>query len=179
MESICPGIELVRSDLLSDDGWDDAVKGVQYVIHTASPFVIGACPPWQAPIWIGARKMLASPSRCRETMHAIAAPPAAPGVKDEDVLVKPAVEGTRRVVTAAAKAGALTSTRDHFARKTQFYELTSSAAPRTTSAAPNLCCCRRGPKARAHLLRRFNLVGEKYASSPEIRCFGFRGVTSA
>ena len=32
---------MVAADLLSDHGWDDAVKGCQYVLHVASPFVVG------------------------------------------------------------------------------------------------------------------------------------------
>ena len=35
-------LELVAADLLSDDGWDDAVKGCQYVLHVASPLLL-AC----------------------------------------------------------------------------------------------------------------------------------------
>ncbi|MEV4343072.1 NAD-dependent epimerase/dehydratase family protein [Actinoplanes sp. NPDC049596] len=32
------GVESVRADLLSDDGWDSAVAGASYVLHVASPF---------------------------------------------------------------------------------------------------------------------------------------------
>ena len=32
-------LEFVTLDLLSNDGWDDAMKGVRYVQHTASPFI--------------------------------------------------------------------------------------------------------------------------------------------
>lgn len=60
-----PGIELVEADLLNDAGWAEAVKGVECVLHVASPF------PLQ--------------------------PPA-----DENELIKPAVEGTLRVLKAAA-----------------------------------------------------------------------------
>lgn len=31
-------LEFVRADLLQDDGWADAVRGCEYVIHAASPF---------------------------------------------------------------------------------------------------------------------------------------------
>jgi nucleoside-diphosphate-sugar epimerase len=31
-------LEFVAADLLSDDGWAAAVKGVDYVLHVASPF---------------------------------------------------------------------------------------------------------------------------------------------
>ncbi len=31
-------LEFVELDLLSDDGWDDAVKGCEYVLHIAAPF---------------------------------------------------------------------------------------------------------------------------------------------
>ena len=33
-------LEFVKLDLLSDDGWDDAVKGCEYVLHVASPFSV-------------------------------------------------------------------------------------------------------------------------------------------
>ncbi|OQR71970.1 putative uncharacterized oxidoreductase YDR541C-like [Tropilaelaps mercedesae] len=61
-------ITLVEADLMKDEGWAEAVEGVQYVIHVASPF------PSYVP-------------------------------KDPDSLVKPAVDGTLRVLKAAAKAG--------------------------------------------------------------------------
>lgn len=35
-------LEFVEADLLSDDGWEEAAKGVWGVLHVASPFVIGA-----------------------------------------------------------------------------------------------------------------------------------------
>lgn len=62
-------LEFVEADLLSDDGWDAAVKGVFGVLHVASPFVI-------------------------ETP------------KDPNDLIRPAVEGTMRVLKAAIAAGA-------------------------------------------------------------------------
>ena len=34
------GLTFVEADLMSDEGWDAAVKGVAYVIHTASPFPV-------------------------------------------------------------------------------------------------------------------------------------------
>ncbi|MFK4536041.1 nucleoside-diphosphate-sugar epimerase [Bradyrhizobium ottawaense] len=34
-------LSFARADLCSDDGWDDALKGCRYVIHTASPFPAG------------------------------------------------------------------------------------------------------------------------------------------
>ena len=61
-------LTFVEADLLSDQGWDEAVQGCTYVMHVASPFV------------------LAEP-------------------KDENELITPAVEGTRRVVSAAQRAG--------------------------------------------------------------------------
>ncbi|OZA13997.1 MAG: dihydrokaempferol 4-reductase [Rhodobacterales bacterium 17-64-5] len=61
-------LSFVQADLESDAGWDDAVRGVSAVVHTASPFPI------------------AQP-------------------KDENVLIRPAVEGTERVLNAAAAAG--------------------------------------------------------------------------
>lgn len=33
-------LEFVALDLLSDDGWPEAIDGVRYLVHTASPFVI-------------------------------------------------------------------------------------------------------------------------------------------
>ncbi|MDB5541339.1 MAG: hypothetical protein JWQ89_3066, partial [Devosia sp.] len=33
-------VEIVALDLLSDDGWDEAVAGCRYVQHVASPFVV-------------------------------------------------------------------------------------------------------------------------------------------
>jgi dihydroflavonol-4-reductase len=61
-------LDFIEVDLLSDAGWDDAVRGCTYVMHVASPFV------------------LAEP-------------------KDESELITPAVEGTRRVMGAAQRAG--------------------------------------------------------------------------
>ena len=55
-------------DLLSDDGWDTAMTGCEYLLHVASPFVISE-------------------------------------PKNEDDLIKPAVEGTHRALHAAQKAG--------------------------------------------------------------------------
>ena len=56
------------ADLLSDDGWSEAMKGCSYVLHIASPF------------------LLAEP-------------------KYEEELIGPAVEGTKRVISAALRAG--------------------------------------------------------------------------
>ena len=61
-------LSFVEADLLSDKGWDEAMKGCAFVMHVASPFV------------------LAEP-------------------KDENELIVPAVDGTRRVVAAARRAG--------------------------------------------------------------------------
>ena len=33
-------LEFVKLDLLSDDGWDNAVEGCEYVLHVASPFSV-------------------------------------------------------------------------------------------------------------------------------------------
>ena len=59
-------LELVEADLLKPETIDEAVKGCDYVVHTASPF------PIEAP-------------------------------KDENVLIRPAVEGTMAAVRAAHK----------------------------------------------------------------------------
>jgi len=61
-------LSFVELDLDSDKGWDAAIKGVDVLMHTASPFPI------------------ASP-------------------KDENELIKPAVDGTLRALKAAHKAG--------------------------------------------------------------------------
>lgn len=61
-------VEFVVTDLLSDEGWDQAMDGISVVLHTASPF------PGEQP-------------------------------KDENKVIKPAVEGTIRVLKAAKKAG--------------------------------------------------------------------------
>lgn len=61
-------LEFVALDLLSDTGWDEAMAGVRYLQHTASPFVL-------------------------ETP------------KDPQELIGPAVEGTRRALEAALRAG--------------------------------------------------------------------------
>ena len=53
---------------MNDDGWADALKGCEYVLHLASPVI--------------------------------------PGKVDEDLLVKPAVEGMERCLNAAIKNGA-------------------------------------------------------------------------
>ena len=59
-------LSLVNADLLSDEGWDSAIEGCDYILHVASPVMMG------------------------EPDH-------------EDVLVRPAKEGTMRVVELAAK----------------------------------------------------------------------------
>lgn len=61
-------VTFVQADLLSDAGWAQAMKGCDFVIHMASPF------------------LLAEP-------------------KDENVMIAPAVEGTKRVIKAAMDAG--------------------------------------------------------------------------
>ncbi len=61
-------LSFVVADLLSDQGWSEAMRSCDYVMHLASPFI------------------LAEP-------------------KDENELIAPAVEGTKRVLLAAKKAG--------------------------------------------------------------------------
>jgi nucleoside-diphosphate-sugar epimerase len=61
-------LRLVEADLMSGQGWDQAVDGCRYVLHLASPF------PLVAP-------------------------------ENEDDLIRPAVEGTRRVLAAAVRSG--------------------------------------------------------------------------
>lgn len=61
-------LDFVALHLLGDAGWSEAMAGVRYLQHTASPFVL-------------------------ETP------------KDENELIRPAVEGTRRAIKAALAAG--------------------------------------------------------------------------
>jgi dihydroflavonol-4-reductase len=61
-------LEFCELDLLSDDGWDEAMKGCDFVMHVASPFI--NIEP-----------------------------------KDENELIRPAVDGTMRALNAAKKAG--------------------------------------------------------------------------
>jgi len=61
-------LSFAEADLLSDAGWNEAMKGCTFVMHVASPF-------------------------------AMAEP------KDENELIAPAVEGTKRVIAAARRAG--------------------------------------------------------------------------
>ncbi len=68
MHTDVSSLEFVKTDLLSDEGWDEAVAGCDYVAHIASPFPLS--PP-----------------------------------KDENELIKPAVEGTLRVLQSASKGG--------------------------------------------------------------------------
>ena len=37
-------LEFVQADLLADDGWDEAITGANYVIHAASPLILGDVP---------------------------------------------------------------------------------------------------------------------------------------
>ncbi|UTW61529.1 aldehyde reductase [bacterium SCSIO 12741] len=61
-------LEFCELNLLKDEGWDEAMDGVDFLMHVASPFVS------KVP-------------------------------KDENELIKPAVEGTQRAMKAAKKAG--------------------------------------------------------------------------
>ena len=65
--SNCENLEFFIADLLSDDGWSEAVTGSKYVLHVASPFFLGE-------------------------------------PENEDVFIKPAVEGTLRVLKACAES---------------------------------------------------------------------------
>ena len=60
-------LDFVELDLMEDAGWNATMEGVDYLLHTASPFVT------------------TSP-------------------KDPDEIVKPAIEGTRRALTAALRS---------------------------------------------------------------------------
>ena len=60
-------VEFCQLDLLKDAGWDDAMQGIDFVLHVASPFIN------------------------KEP-------------KDENLYIKPAVEGTLRALKAAKKA---------------------------------------------------------------------------
>jgi dihydroflavonol-4-reductase len=61
-------LEFVEADLMSDDGWSEAMKGIANVAHMASPFPLGQ-------------------------------------PKDENELIRPAVDGTLRVLNAATRTG--------------------------------------------------------------------------
>jgi dihydroflavonol-4-reductase len=61
-------LTFAEADLLSDQGWDAAMKGCDYVLHVASPFLM------------------------KEP-------------KDENEMIGPAVEGTKRVIMAAQRNG--------------------------------------------------------------------------
>ena len=63
--SNCENLEFFIADLLSDDGWSEAVTGSKYVLHVASSLFLGE-------------------------------------PENEDVFIKPAVEGTLRVLKACA-----------------------------------------------------------------------------
>jgi dihydroflavonol-4-reductase len=67
-EPLAERLSFVALDLMSDDGWDAAMTGVDVVMHTASPF------PLTQP-------------------------------KNEDDLIRPAVDGALRALRAAHKAG--------------------------------------------------------------------------
>ena len=67
-EQLDKRLEFVELDLSNDAGWDDALKGVDALLHTASPF------PLDQP-------------------------------KDENELIRPAVDGAVRALKAAQKAG--------------------------------------------------------------------------
>ncbi|USX52914.1 aldehyde reductase [Lentzea sp. HUAS12] len=66
--ALAEGVEVVRADLGSDDGWAEAVAGCDHVMHVASPF-----------------------------------PSSEPA--DENDLIRPAVDGTLRVLRAAEASG--------------------------------------------------------------------------
>ena len=68
IDSASGAFDLAEATLDADDGWAEAVRGCDYVLHVASPI------PFKAP-------------------------------RHEDELIRPAVDGTTRVLTAAAKAG--------------------------------------------------------------------------
>lgn len=56
-------LEFADTDLLSDEGWEQAMDGAEYVIHTASPLLIGAVDDENtlfAPAVDGTRRVLES-----------------------------------------------------------------------------------------------------------------------
>ncbi|MAU10355.1 MAG: hypothetical protein CL607_11075 [Anaerolineaceae bacterium] len=61
-------LDFVTADLMQDAGWDEAMQGLEYVMHVASPVPSGK-------------------------------------LNSEDDLIQPALQGTRRVMQAAHKAG--------------------------------------------------------------------------
>lgn len=40
-DDVAKGVEIVEADLLSDNGWEEAAKGCDYILHVASPFPPG------------------------------------------------------------------------------------------------------------------------------------------
>jgi nucleoside-diphosphate-sugar epimerase len=68
IEGASGAFDLAEATLDADEGWAEAARGCDYVLHIASPI------PFRAP-------------------------------RHEDELVRPAVDGTTRVLTAAARAG--------------------------------------------------------------------------
>jgi dihydroflavonol-4-reductase len=95
--------ELAQATLDADEGWAEAVRGCDYVLHVASPI------PFKAP-------------------------------RHEDVLIRPAVDGTTRVLTAAARAGVkrvvCTSSLDVITRNSA-----TAARPRTEADWSDLSQC--------------------------------------
>jgi dihydroflavonol-4-reductase len=62
----CDRLRFVTADLLSDEGWDEAVAGCEYVLHVASPLT---------------------------------------ATRDEQQVIRPAVDGVRRVLRASRDGG--------------------------------------------------------------------------
>jgi dihydroflavonol-4-reductase len=56
-------IEFAAADLLGDDGWNEAVGGIDYVLHTASPMPFGSGADLITPAREGTRRVLGAAAR--------------------------------------------------------------------------------------------------------------------
>lgn len=54
----CPGLDLVACELMSDGGWKEAFEGVEYLLHTASPFNVDPKFDFVTPALEGTKRVL-------------------------------------------------------------------------------------------------------------------------
>src|SRR2546430_365547 len=84
-------IEFVVADLLSDDGWDKAVSGVHYVLHTASPTPFDPKADLIPPAREGTRRVLGAAVRAGVTRAVFTSSGVTADTRDPDT---PATEAT-------------------------------------------------------------------------------------